>query len=289
MQHAQPKIPLIPEHNKTVFVPANLFQVFVIHVVTFAIAPFYFSWAALGWAVFFLFFFAYPMGIFHHMYFTHKSFRAHPAVEFMGALLGTLTWRGPFAGPLQYVAMHRVHHDYADTEFDPHTPNKGVLFALLTWFWQMPYGLVSFEQYKTYVQPEWLRKKWLVFMDQHVHLLQLLWALVCFAVGGLPFVIYGVFVRAFLTIYLVNAVDVVNHGIGYRNYEVDNRSTNSLVMATIHAGGAISWHNNHHAYPDFFTVKRRWWEYDAHYRFLQILQSVRLVGDIKLFDDRGRA
>jgi fatty-acid desaturase len=290
---------LVENHNQTTFVGENLLQVIVIHIVALAIAPFYFSWPVFLFAIGTALFFGYSMGIFHHMLLTHRSFKCKRWIENLGTLFGTLTWRGPFAGPIRYVAMHKIHHAYADTEMDPHTPTKGFLFSLLTWFWQMPLGFTRLEHYETYV-PEMATDPFHRFLDQNVNLVQLVWGLICFIVGGFlgnapgfdtgnatAFFIYGVFVRALLSIYLINAVDLVNHTIGYRAYETKDNSTNSFLMAAVHLGGAISWHNNHHAHQHYFTVKKNWWEFDVHYQFLVLLSRFGWVSDILVLDQTG--
>jgi len=94
---------LIENHNKVFFHKTNLIQVVAIHIGALVVALFYYAWILVMLT-------GYAMGIFHHMYFTHRSFKARPWVEKVGAILGTLSWRGPFVGPLQYVAMHRGHH-----------------------------------------------------------------------------------------------------------------------------------------------------------------------------------
>ena len=289
----------VADHNRTVFVKSNLVQVIVIHAVTLAVAPFYFTPLAMGFALFTMFLFGYSMGIFHHMLLTHRSFKCKKWIENTGAFLGTLTWRGPFAGPTQYVAMHRVHHAFADTELDPHTPTKGIFFALMSWFWNMPLGFTKAEYYNQYAT-DMASDPFHTFLDRNVHWIQLGWAVCCFAggmfipvmfggaadtVNGLRYVIYGVFVRAFFSLYLINAVDVINHTVGYRGYETKDNSTNSILMSVIHLGGAISWHNNHHAHQHYFNVKKKWWEFDAHHVFLQGLEKLGLVWEIQILDE----
>jgi fatty-acid desaturase len=228
---------------------------------------------------------------------THQSFRARRWVECLGALFGTLTWRGPFAGPVRYIAMHRVHHHYADTDHDPHSPMHGIFRALLGWYWKMPYGFTERRIYESYAGAI-ARDPWHRFLDRNVDLLQLGWALFCFFAGavapmlissqpfdawnGLRFVVFGVFTKTLTIIYLGNAVDVINHGHGYRNYETNDRSTNSALMAVVHLGGAISWHNNHHAQPSYFRVKRQWWEFDMHYLMLSFLERLRWVSEVSV-------
>ncbi|WP_428266821.1 fatty acid desaturase [Haliangium sp.] len=294
---------LVEGHNRVVFHKKNFLHVVAVHLVVLAAAPWLFTWSAFLFAFAAIMVFGYAMGIFHHMLLTHRSFKCSPWIEKLGSLMGTLTWRGPFAGPVQYVAMHRVHHAYSDTENDPHTPTKGIWYALLAWFWRMPYGFSSPELYDRHAR-DLLSNRWHVFLDRNVHLVQLAWAAICFAggalaplavggpidpVNGLRYVVYGVFVKTLMGWYLINAVDVINHTIGYRNYETEEDSTNSFLMAFIHGGGAISWHNNHHAHMGYFTVKRRWWEFDVHRGILRFLGLFGLVSDIKVLDETRRA
>ena len=293
---------LVPNHNQTIFVKQNLLQVVSIHLVALAVAPFLFTWKAFFFAFGTAMLFGYSMGIFHHMLLTHRSFKCSRWIENTGSLFGTLTWRGPFAGPVRYVAMHKIHHAYSDTELDPHTPTKGFWFALLTWFWQMPLGFTRHEYYDRYA-PDLAQDRFHAFCDRNVHLLQLAWGALCFLGGGVwpmlsqgssfdlengaRYVVYGVFVRAFLSLYLINAVDLINHTVGYRSYATKDQSTNSFLMASIHLGGAISWHNNHHAHQHYFHVKKHWWEFDVHHLFLMGLEKIGLASDILVLDESG--
>ncbi len=286
---------------KRVFVIQNFLWMLGLHVLAIVVAPFFFRWDAFLLAWTFTFVSAYSMGIFHHMMLTHDSFRSKKWIMYLGSLLGTLTWRGPFSGPLKYVAMHVVHHEYSDRERDPHSPIHGLFFSFMGWFWRMSPPFLNEAQYLVFVPERIRHDKVLRFMDRHVHGLQAFWGLLCFTIGciiefksgiraqllaGFSFVLYGVFVKSMLVIWMADTVDLINHTIGYRNFETQDHSTNSFIMAAVHLGGAISWHNNHHAQADFFSVKARWWEIDVHYRFLQFLSFMGLVWDIKVLDMR---
>lgn len=287
---------LIKNHNRAVFKPWTLAQMLFVHLGAVAVMIYHLSWThfLIGFAVAAVT--GYAMGIFHHMQLTHKSFESKSWITYMGSLFGALSWRGPFAPPLKYVAMHRVHHVYSDTEYDPHTPEKGLFFAFMGWQWKPPFGLDEWKQYQLHI-PEYLKKdRVLVFIDKYTNALQFVLMGLSFGVGylwnigmspwmhGLVCVGYFVCVKSLIVIWGGNAVDLINHTMGYRSFETSDKSTNSLWMAAIHLGGAISWHNNHHAHPGYFYVKSRWWELDVHYLFLRVLQSVGLVSNIKTLD-----
>lgn len=253
----------------------------------------------------------YALGIFHHMLLSHRAFHSNGVVEFAGALLGTLSWRGPMAGPVRYAAMHRIHHEASDQENDPHSPVHGRWHAFIGWMWFFSPDFARPEQYEKFV-PTLAGKGFLRILDRNVHLIQLVYAL---SVAGVAYMIakatgeenpgivalkytaYLVFVKTAFVLVLANAVDVINHmgeeigrgGIwkvfGYRNYETSDRSTNSLLMGIIHLGGAISWHNNHHAHPGYFVVRRKRWEIDVHYRMVWLLSLFGWTSNIKKLDD----
>lgn len=294
---------LVSDHNKTVPVKGNLAQVIAIHLVTLAIAPFLFTGNALIFAVATALLFSYAMSMFHHGLLTHRTFHCAKWVEKVGALLGTLTWRGPMAGPVRYVAIHRIHHAHADTDLDPHTPEKGIFFALLAWLWNLPLGLTRPEYYETYAE-DVAADRFHVFLDRNVNRIQLGWGILCFLGGtffpalagghvtplnGLRYLVYGVFVRALIGIYLGGFEDVVSHTAGYRAYPTRDQSANSFLLAPLRLGGAAAWHNNHHAFPHYFHVRRYAWEIDGQHAFLKLLSRLGLVWDVQCLNETRRA
>ena len=44
------------------------------------------------------------------------------------------------------------------------------------------------------------------------------------------------------------------------------------------------WHNNHHAQPRAASHGHRWWEFDATYLTIRIMQAVGLVWDVVMPD-----
>lgn len=266
------------------FIPLMLLWTVLIHIIVIATLVLYFDVKLLGFAFLLSMLTAYSMGIFHHMQLTHSSFESKRWVTRLGALLGTLTWRGAFAPPLKYAAVHQVHHEFADQEMDPHSPIHGLLHSFMGWFWLQRSGLLKQEDYLAYVSPKWKSDPVLLFMDRNPNLLQFALAALLFVLGGWPLVLYGIFVKTLIVLWAANTVDVINHTIGYRNFETADQSTNSFLMAGVHLGGAISWHNNHHARPDYFSVSAKWWEFDVHHWVLKALSVFGLVWNIKVLD-----
>jgi len=279
--------------EKREFQPRYLIWAILLHLIGFAIAPFFFKAWTLSFSFLMAAVTAYSMGIFHHMYLSHQSFKSATWLENLGVLLGTLTWRGPMAAPLRYASMHRVHHRYSDKNKDPHSPQHGMFHALLGWNWYHTSFFQKPELYRRLAPEQFRHNKFFIFCDNNVNLLQFLYGALLFLVGylssglelAITLVLYGVFVKTLIVIYAANLVDLINHTIGYRNYKTGDKSTNSFIMAILHLGGAISWHNNHHARAKYFRVKTKWWEFDVHHMLLNFLSLFGAVEDIKVLDE----
>ena len=54
-----------------------------------------------------------------HRYFTHRSFDASEPVKVFLGVAGSMAAQGPV---IFWVANHRLHHAFADTDRDPHSP-----------------------------------------------------------------------------------------------------------------------------------------------------------------------
>lgn len=72
-------------------------------------------------AVFVVFFLinAFGISIGLHRYFTHRSFRPAPWFAVCLAVAGSWAFQGPIG---RWVADHRRHHRFSDSQFDPHSP-----------------------------------------------------------------------------------------------------------------------------------------------------------------------
>ena len=71
----------------------------------------------------------------YHHYWAHKSFDAPVWYEWISLYLGL------FAGirsPIGWIGVHRIHHAYADTKKDPHSPIHVGYWKALTSTWTVP-------------------------------------------------------------------------------------------------------------------------------------------------------
>lgn len=243
-----------------------------------ALAAFFtFSWPSL-WLTLFLWWVTGCVGITlgYHRFFTHKSYMTTKPVQYFLAVCGALAGE---AGPIAWVAAHRYHHTYSDTDRDPHSPLKGFLWAHFTWLFGREKFLAEFDSYKRYT-PDMANDKFLVFLDRFHILPSLILAGVLYAWGGWSFVVWGVFVRSVIVYHVTWFVNSASHMWGYRSYKTSDDSRNNWWVAILAFGEG--WHNNHHAFQRSARHGFRWWEIDPTYRMIQLLWVLGLAWDIHL-------
>ena len=89
------------------------------------------------------------------------------------------------------------------------------------------------------------------------------WASALYAIGGMPWLVWGCFVRSVLVLHSTWLVNSATHVWGYRSHETRDNSTNLWWVALLTYGEG--WHNNHHAFQTSARHGLRWWEVDMTY------------------------
>lgn len=239
-------------------------------------ALFHFNMAAFT-CFLFLYFVTGCLGVtlgFHRLL-THGSFETHPWVKHWLALFGTLAGEG---GPIQWVSNHRRHHQFADKEGDPHSPRDGFAWSHVTWtlpFRGSEYDSENAEKYS----PDLLKDPILVALDQTFLFWNILFAIILFAFGGLPNVLWGFCFRLVFVMHCTWAVNSVAHKWGYKNYQLNDDSRNNWWVAMLTFGEGF--HNNHHAFPSQANNSHRPEEFDFTFKVIQLMQRAGLAWGIK--------
>ena len=112
-----------------------MFWLGLVHVGALA-APFCFTWQGVV-AFVMLSWLTGALGVClgYHRLLTHGSFQTYPAMRRLLALLGALAGEGP---PINWVAVHRKHHQFADKTGDPHSPHDGGWWSHVLWLFPRP-------------------------------------------------------------------------------------------------------------------------------------------------------
>jgi len=163
----------------------------------------------------------------YHRYLTHRSFKCSKITELILLFFGHINLAG---SAVSWVAMHREHHRFSDTEKDPHSPeHKGYL---RTQFFHTLY-----EMDMKYVR-DLIRNKPVVMEHKHYWKLTFLWFVILLLID--PFsVIYAWLAPAGLSRLAIGMIISYSHRDGYAHND------EWLGWLTFGEG----WHGNHHKDP----------------------------------------
>jgi cyclopropane-fatty-acyl-phospholipid synthase len=234
-------------------------------------APFTFTWDALLVTVV-LWWLSAGLGIslgFHRLL-SHGSFKTSRPFKYVLSILGILANQGP---PLVWVGTHRLHHRQPDLPGDPHTPIRNFWWAQFFWVFLFPHAEAR------RAARDLARDRGLVVLDRCYFLPQFVLIVLLYTAGGLPWVVWGFFVRVGFTLTCTSFVNSVTHRWGYRNFDTSDLSRNSWWVALVTFGEG--WHNNHHAAPRSAVHGLRWWEVDLTYQTVRALEALHLVWDVQ--------
>jgi stearoyl-CoA desaturase (delta-9 desaturase) len=226
-----------------------------------------------------------------HRLFTHRAFEAKRGVKAVFAVLGSMAVQGPL---LEWVALHRRHHQHSDGAEDPHSPHahgggvKGVLrgmwHAHVGWLFK-PYA-AGWQRYVGDLARDGLLRRISALFPLWVSLGLLIPAvlggvLTMTWTGVLLGFIWGGLTRIFLVHHVTWSINSVCHLWGSRPYETrGDQSRNNLVLGLLALGEG--WHNNHHAFPTSARHGLRWWQIDASYWVIQCLAALGLAWKVRV-------
>jgi sn-2 palmitoyl-lipid 9-desaturase len=251
----------------------NVFFFGSIHAVAL-LAPWFFSWSALGAMVLLHWLFG-GIGIClgYHRLLTHRSFQVPKWLEYSIAILGALAMQG---GPVFWVGGHRQHHLHTeDWDKDPYSAKRGFWWSHMLWIFYPAAESFDPNLYRRWA-PDLAKDAFYRWLDKYFLLLQIPVALALYAVGGWSFVIYGVFLRAVILWHTTWLINSASHITGYRSFEETGDNSRNLWWTALLTYGE-GWHNNHHAHPNVAPAGRTWWEIDTTWWVIQGLQKLGLA------------
>ena len=175
----------------------------------------------------------------------------------------------------EWVAVHRKHHQAADTESDPHSPK---IYGI----WRVLFG-GAFLYVKAKGDPEVIKlgagtpNDWIERCIYTPHpilgiLLMLIIDLVLFGPWG--FIVWGV-QMLWIPFWAAGVINGLAHWWGYRNYSVKDTSRNLLPIAVWIGGEEL--HNNHHGEGTSAKFSRKWYEFDIGWGYIRILSLLGLA------------
>jgi sn-1 stearoyl-lipid 9-desaturase len=241
-----------------------------------AFLPGLFSWQAVGVALL-LHWITGGLGITlgWHRLLSHRSFQVPKWLEYFFALCGTLALQG---GIIWWVGLHRHHHLHSDEDVDHHDSKKGFLWSHVRW---MCFEIPAESDIPRFTK-DIANDRFYQFLNEYFFPLQVVLGVILYAIGGWPFVFWGVFARLTIVYHCTWLVNSATHKFGYRNFETTDNSTNCWWVAITTYGEG--WHNNHHAYQYSARHGMKWWEIDITWMTIQVLQLLGLATKVKLVE-----
>lgn len=224
---------------------------------------------------------------FLHRYAAHKMFEMSRFWEKTFFIFTFITQGSSYLSAYAYGVMHRMHHAYADTEKDPHSPKYDKTIAVMMWRTKNTYTdifdkKVELEPQFTKDVPEWASFEKIA----HSWISRLLWSVFYITFYILFAEAWWVFL--FLPMHFVMGplhgvvINWFAHKFGYRNYEVTNTSMNLLPFDFLMFGEG--YHNNHHKDGTRANFGVKWYELDLAYPIIKVFD---FVGVIKLSKSAG--
>jgi sn-1 stearoyl-lipid 9-desaturase len=238
-------------------------------------ALFFFTWKALAVSIV-LWWLSGSLGIGmgYHRLLTHRGYKTPKWLEYFLTLCATLALEG---GPIFWVATHRIHHQYTDVEGDPHSPIDGAFWAHMGWILTGKSMHHDPQTLARYV-PDLAKDKFHVWITKYHYLPITVLGVALLAWGGLPVLLWGIFLRTVVGLHVTWAVNSVTHMWGYRRFPTRDLSTNHWLVGVLAFGEG--WHNNHHAHPVSARHGMAWYEIDLNWYGIWFMKKIGLARQV---------
>ncbi|HLW55086.1 MAG TPA: acyl-CoA desaturase [Candidatus Angelobacter sp.] len=259
-------------HEK--FSPLTTFFMVAFHLGA-VVALFMFTWPALIVSVVLLWMAgSLGIGMCYHRLLTHRGYKTYKWVEYFLTICATLALEG---GPFFWVATHRVHHKHSDRPGDPHSPREGGFWAHAGWIITGSTLSNNSPALLPYV-PDLRKDKFHTWISRWHWVPITVLGVILYAAGGLPLMMWGIFLRTVVGLHCTWLVNSATHLWGTRRFATTDTSRNSFWVALLTWGEG--WHNNHHAHPQFARHGLVWYEFDTSWYAICALRALRLAWDV---------
>ncbi len=224
---------------------------------------------------------------FLHRYAAHKMFTMSKNWEKFFYFFTYITQGSSFLSPKAYGIMHRMHHAFADTENDPHSPSYSHNLFDMMWKTKKNYNDLLYDRadieakFKKNV-PNWMfmeklgaswisRIAWGTFYTLfYIYFATNPWLFALLPIHFLMGPVHGIIINWFA------------HKYGYRNFEVNDTARNLLPFDFLMMGE--SYHNNHHKLGGRANFGIKWHEFDPTYPIILMLNWFKII-KLKLNND----
>lgn len=204
----------------------------------------------------------------YHRLWSHRAYKAHPALEVFLAIFGGMAMQNSV---LVWCARHRIHHrDVDDNDSDPYSIGRGFWFAHIGWMLKnYKSGRIDYS-----MVPDLAKNRVLAWQHRYY------WPMTLATNIGLP-LLAGYIVGEMLGVFLLAGIArlVVNHHVtffvnslahiwGKQPYTDENSARDNWFVALLTYGEG--YHNYHHLFQNDYRNGIRWWQFDINKWFISV-------------------
>jgi stearoyl-CoA desaturase (Delta-9 desaturase) len=227
------------------------------------------------------------IGLGFHRHFSHRAFAARPVFRAFLGVSGTFALQGSVT---RWVADHRRHHRFTDTERDTHSPinaarRQATVASLVSAHigWMFDDSTTHEARYA----PDLLRDPLCVWLTRwHWPLVAASLAtpaLIGFALAGAEAALQSFLLAGCARTTLIHQttwmVNSLGHSWGKRDATTADFSRNNALIALLTFGEG--WHNNHHAKPTCADLNFTGTQYDFNAWLLRVLARAGWVDAVR--------
>lgn len=212
--------------------------------------------------------------VYLHRHQAHRALDLHPIASHFFRLW---LWLTTGMVTREWVAIHRKHHARVETADDPHSPQiHGIgrlLGAGVLLYVRETRNRATVDKYGHGTPDDWIERNVYSRCPICGVVLMALIDIVAFGVvpGGAIFAIQ----MLWIPFWAAGVINGVGHYWGYRNFPVEDASTNIVPWGVLIGGEEL--HNNHHAHPTSAKLSSTWYEFDIGWLYIRILETVGLA------------
>ena len=128
--------------------------------------------------------------------------------------------------------------------------------------------------------PDLAKDGFYVWLNNYHWVPTMVLALLLLALGGVPFLLWGICVRIVVGLHSTWLVNSATHMWGSRRFPTRDDSRNNWWVALLTSGEG--WHNNHHAHPTSARHGLAWYEFDLSWIQIKILKFFGLAKSVRV-------
>ena len=211
----------------------------------------------------------------YHRLFAHRSFNAHPIVQFISVILGSAALQNSV---LKWSSDHRIHHKKLDTYEDPYSIKKGFWYAHIGW-------IIERKNIKIKGVNDLCNNKILAWQHKHYFKIAIFISFILPMIIGafynrpLGGLLWGGFLRITLVHHFTFFINSLCHYVGKRPFDSASTARDSWWVAYFTFGEGF--HNYHHKFQWDYRNGIAWYAFDPGKWAIKFLSWFGLTKDIR--------